>query len=1267
MSSRNDQQPPRPPTRLKYSTALTKAGEATRLVNNSQQTQARPSTKSFQIPHHHKRLKHDGQLQDIGYFPVSTVSQSDFDQMKQAQRSGSPGPIHQRLSAISKDSNRNSQISTVSTNASDGQRIKARIGPWKLGKTLGKGATARVRLARHAFTGQQAAIKIVQKKNAQMSQAGSLPDLDSADAGLRDKDDGVKRMPIGIEREVAIMKLIQHPNIMKLYDIWENRTEIYLVLEYVDNGELFEHITKKGRLHEEEAIRYFRQMLSAVGYCHSFNICHRDLKPENILLTNDLTIKIADFGMAALHQGPEYKLKTSCGSPHYAAPELIKGALYRGDKVDIWSMGVILYATLAGRLPFDVDGNDRDFLSLLLGKIKLGNFEMQPEFSPEAQNLIWRILQVDPRNRINMKQIWMHPLIRKYDYLDDYGAGSFPLSPSIKSCGRPVVRKSDVNKDLLRQLRSMWHRLSENDLMEALLSEKPNEQKLFYSLLSKYRDAQLEDYVPDVVYSTSDYHHVRPVAMTKTYSTYNFTQPKITGHGLQISRFTVISNVAETEQSYDPFKALRSQHLNHTRTGERPKATIHRARPNEERRRAMITTTQHQERNSELSIRLTGNSVGGIQRQLASHRSYASRSSLASSIRSGGSGSYHRVNSGYKRGISFTRLRRPASSHPGLRRGYYSNFTEVIDNDGDTLRPVGKTSTKYIRSRKSHLSSGPLSSVAETKQGRTSLICSDDVSQLSSSLAKDCDEAFNRLGTVEENPRRHSVPMTPSRKMPQSSLEVPSKKLKRASLDDRPLPRPPAQSDDLKHELLEARKQAELRRASGGSDSPTYLNRMVSHINCLIQPASTPSSEHRSFSAPVDPQAVRPNKPLPSIFEARKEEKLPPPCTAPSSGVGHRSTRPTTQNTRIASAPEPRDTRATIRVVQADSPAKVPAPLTIRKKSSPRSAMPVTRHNDPDKSTYGSRKAHAGCDARQQYQFDTKSDTSQTNAGYSHSYDDSVNDSNVGTVIKKKSTWFKRNSKSGNEHDWKMSGGASQPLHSQNSSTDTTNRTPSIPPASVPQKKKFSFVRLFKKRSSHSDMMHLGNESFDVRPESDSDAELFDDDRCLTNSRRVSSNEDTKTRQIAPQRNWIAKLFNVKPVSKMMCLTVPKSRARGEVVRILREWKRYGIREVQLDKARSLVFARVASNNFLNMKEVSFAAEFMAVIHHGNKGHLCIARLTQERGAASSFDKVYATLDKFLRARGMLVSDERKVRMMIKTLQLAEKDGRMPSAQPERY
>jgi serine/threonine-protein kinase HSL1 (negative regulator of Swe1 kinase) len=206
----SNQLPPRPPSRRPP------LGEATRRVNNAQQAHPMP---------HHDSLKVEGLLQVRKPASPSPLSNGDRD----ASRGGSPA--NPRLSAISKEypgteSNRNSQISTVSTNASDGKRIKKTIGPWKLGRTLGKGATARVRLARNAYTNQDAAIKIVQKKNAQMSQAGSLAALDLVDATISESEDGLRRMPVGIEREVAIMKLIQHPNIMKLYDIWENRTEM---------------------------------------------------------------------------------------------------------------------------------------------------------------------------------------------------------------------------------------------------------------------------------------------------------------------------------------------------------------------------------------------------------------------------------------------------------------------------------------------------------------------------------------------------------------------------------------------------------------------------------------------------------------------------------------------------------------------------------------------------------------------------------------------------------------------------------------------------------------------------------------------------------------------------------------------------------------------------------------------------------------------------------------------------------------------------------
>lgn len=238
-------------------------------------------------------------------------------------------------------------------------------------------------------------------------------------------------------------------------------------MEYIDQGDLFTFINTRGRLTEEVTLYFFRQMMSAMTYCHSFNICHRDLKPENILITADLQIKIADFGMAALHQTDTHQLATACGSPHYAAPELLKNRQYRGDRADIWSMGVILYAMLAATLPFD----DPD-LRVMMAKTKKGQYEMPRFFSLEAQDLIRRMLQTNPDRRITLKEIWNHPLVRKYDYLDTYGENN-GLPPDIrKGFQYTPVPLSDIDNQLLRQLRSMWHMFSEQDLALKLTCEE---------------------------------------------------------------------------------------------------------------------------------------------------------------------------------------------------------------------------------------------------------------------------------------------------------------------------------------------------------------------------------------------------------------------------------------------------------------------------------------------------------------------------------------------------------------------------------------------------------------------------------------------------------------------------------------------------------------------------------------------------------------------------------------------------------------------------
>lgn len=216
-------------------------------------------------------------------------------------------------------------------------------------------------------------------------------------------------------------------------------------------------------------MRLFRQIISGLSYCHRFNICHRDLKPENILLDSEGNIKLADFGMAALQPAGHW-LNTSCGSPHYAAPEIIYGKRYRGDKADIWSCGIILYAMLTGRLPFD--GED---LSSTLKLVKQGEYYLPPELSAEAQDLIQRILQKRPEKRISMSHIWSHPLLRKYEkyHLSISPNGALPGPPpplSMKDCGRPVSKRSDIDGEILRNLRTLWHGAKQDEIVEKLLN-----------------------------------------------------------------------------------------------------------------------------------------------------------------------------------------------------------------------------------------------------------------------------------------------------------------------------------------------------------------------------------------------------------------------------------------------------------------------------------------------------------------------------------------------------------------------------------------------------------------------------------------------------------------------------------------------------------------------------------------------------------------------------------------------------------------------------
>eukprot|EP01065_Artemidia_motanka_P028835 TRINITY_DN344_c3_g1_i1.p1 TRINITY_DN344_c3_g1~~TRINITY_DN344_c3_g1_i1.p1 ORF type:complete len:625 (+),score=106.20 TRINITY_DN344_c3_g1_i1:120-1994(+) len=254
------------------------------------------------------------------------------------------------------------------------QRIK--IGMYVLGETLGKGSFGKVKLAVHETSGHKVAIKILNRQKIKHSQ-----------------------MDKKIRREIKILKLFRHPHIIRLYEVIETSTDILMCMEYVSGGELFDYIVQRGKLPEPSARRFFHQIISGVEYCHFYNVVHRDLKPENLLLDRDLNVKIADFGLSNLMRDGDF-LKTSCGSPNYAAPEVISGKLYAGPEVDVWSCGVILYALLCGRLPFDEES-----IPALFKKIKEGRYPSPHGVSTAAREVIQTILHVDPLQRVTIPQL----------------------------------------------------------------------------------------------------------------------------------------------------------------------------------------------------------------------------------------------------------------------------------------------------------------------------------------------------------------------------------------------------------------------------------------------------------------------------------------------------------------------------------------------------------------------------------------------------------------------------------------------------------------------------------------------------------------------------------------------------------------------------------------------------------------------------------------------------------------------------------------------
>ncbi|XP_028420495.1 serine/threonine-protein kinase MARK2 isoform X12 [Perca flavescens] len=334
---------------------------------------------------------------------------------------------------------------SVATTTTDDQ---PHIGNYRLLKTIGKGNFAKVKLARHVLTGKEVAVKIIDKTQLNSSSLQKL------------------------FREVRIMKMLNHPNIVKLFEVIETEKTLYLVMEYASGGEVFDYLVAHGRMKEKEARAKFRQIVSAVQYCHQKCIVHRDLKAENLLLDADMNIKIADFGFSNEFTLGN-KLDTFCGSPPYAAPELFQGKKYDGPEVDVWSLGVILYTLVSGSLPFDGQN-----LKELRERVLRGKYRIPFYMSTDCENLLKKFLILNPSKRGSLEQQIMR------DRWMNVGHEEEEL--------KPYIEPQPDYKDPRRTDIMLTMGFSQEEIQDSLVNQKYNDVMAAYLLLD-YRNSELDE------------------------------------------------------------------------------------------------------------------------------------------------------------------------------------------------------------------------------------------------------------------------------------------------------------------------------------------------------------------------------------------------------------------------------------------------------------------------------------------------------------------------------------------------------------------------------------------------------------------------------------------------------------------------------------------------------------------------------------------------------------------------------------------------------
>ncbi|KAJ3116136.1 Map microtubule affinity-regulating kinase [Phlyctochytrium bullatum] len=319
------------------------------------------------------------------------------------------------------------------------------IGNYVFQKTVGEGNFAKVKLAKHKLTGAEVAIKVIDKTKLDEKKLGKL------------------------YREVRIMKMLHHPHIVKLYEVIETKHTVFLVMEYASGGELYDYLVVHGKMKEKEARAKFRQILSAVSYCHKKRVIHRDLKAENLLLDSNLDIKIADFGFSNYYD-PDSKLDTFCGSPPYAAPELFQGRRYTGPEVDVWSLGVILYVLTTGCLPFDGKNLQEMRESVCRGKYRIPFY-----LSDSCEKLLRKFLIRDPYKRAGLEILNDDPWINE-------GYNDSPISADLS-------QKVEEDENIIRIMEAKYH-IDRETVLHSLRENIYDDVAAVYYLLYYEKEAK---------------------------------------------------------------------------------------------------------------------------------------------------------------------------------------------------------------------------------------------------------------------------------------------------------------------------------------------------------------------------------------------------------------------------------------------------------------------------------------------------------------------------------------------------------------------------------------------------------------------------------------------------------------------------------------------------------------------------------------------------------------------------------------------------------